>query len=420
MTDPWIAPWNTAAAFAPAFNTFEWAVLVAVAALAGHVVQRLAGLPKVLGYAVVGALAGVAGLAGATWPLRGVGLFLLELGIAVVLFEAGSRLPLRWFRHNPMVLLQSVAESLLTFAAAYGVLRALGLDAPVVRALAIIAVAASPAVLMRVVADLRAGGPVTDRAIALATLNTLYALTLGTAMLRTIDRGEGTLAASLTFSLTVLGISALVGAVLAAVLTGALRLVRPTSQDTAIVILALVAAAVAAATPLGGSAPLAALLAGLALKQVHPRPWVWPRQLGTAASMLSIVMFVLVSAMAVRGDWGAASFGAALALIAVRAGAKVASLLLTGFGTGMAPRQTLWVGAAMVPMSAVALLLTSQFVSASHGVGQQVAAIALPVILITELVGAVMVSVALVRSGEAAPPERRREPPAESGGEDEA
>ena len=418
MTDPWIAPWNTAAAFAPAFNTFEWAVLVAVAALAGHVVQRLAGLPKVLGYAVVGALAGVAGLAGATWPLRGVGLFLLELGIAVVLFEAGSRLPLRWFRHNPMVLLQSVAESLLTFAAAYGELRALGLDAPVVRALAIIAVAASPAVLMRVVADLRAGGPVTDRAIALATLNTLYALTLGTAMLRTIDRGEGTLAASLTFSLTVLGISALVGAVLAAVLTVALRALRPTSADTAIVILTCVAAAVAVAAPLGGSAPLAVLLGGLALKQVHPRPWVWPRQLGTAASMLSIVMFVLVSAMAVRGDWGAASFGAALALIAVRAGAKVASLLLTGFGTGMAPRQTLWVGAAMVPMSAVALLLTSQFVSASHGVGQQVAAIALPVILITELVGAVMVSVALVRSGEAAPPERRREPPAESGEEE--
>ena len=418
MTDQWIAPWNAASAFAPALNSFEWALLLALAAFAGHLVQRVAGLPKVLGYAVVGALAGLAGMAGATWPLHGVGLFMLELGIAVVLFEAGARLPLRWFRHNPMVLLQSVAESVLTFAAAYGVLRALGLDPAVVRALAIIAVAASPAVLMRVVADLRAGGPVTDRAIALATLNTLYALTLGTAMLRTIDRGEGTLLASLAFSLTVLGLSALVGAVLAAVLTLALRLLRLTSQDTAIVILALVAAAVAGAAPLGGSAPLAALLAGLALKQVHPRPWVWPRQLGTAATMLSIVMFVLVSAMAVGGDWSAASFGAALALIVVRAGAKVASLLATGFGTGMAPRQTLWVGAAMVPMSAVALLLTSQFVSASHGVGGQVAAIALPVILITELVGAVMVSVALVRSGEAAPPGRRREPPAVVGEED--
>jgi hypothetical protein len=37
--------------------------------------------------------------------------------------------------------------------------------------------AASPAVLTRVVADTRASGPVTERAIVLATLSTLYALT---------------------------------------------------------------------------------------------------------------------------------------------------------------------------------------------------------------------------------------------------
>jgi hypothetical protein len=152
----------------------------------------------------------------------------------------------------------------------------------VVRALAIIAVAASPAVLMRVVADLRAGGPVTDRAIALATLNTLYALTLGTAM-RTIDRGEGTLAASLAYSLTVLGLSALVGAVLAAVLTIALRLLRRPARTPSSwhwwprrgrhhAAGRLGAAGGAAGRPAAGA----------------PAPWVWPRQLGTAASMLSI------------------------------------------------------------------------------------------------------------------------------------
>ena len=61
----------------------------------------------------------------------------------------------------------------------------------------------------------------------------------------------------------------------------------------------------------------------------------------------------------------------------------------------------------MVPMSSVALLLTSQFVVASHSVGSQVAAIALPVILVTELAGAVLVSVALYRAGEAGRPWRR-------------
>ena len=99
------------------------------------------------------------------------------------------------------------------------------------------------------------------------------------------------------------------------------------------------------------------MLGGLALKQAHPRPWVWPRQLGTAASMLTILMFVLVSSMAVQGDWGGAITWAGLALILARAAAKVASLLATSAGSGMSLRQTLWVGAAMVPMSSVALLI---------------------------------------------------------------
>ena len=182
--------WATRFEATPGPQALEWTLLLALAALAGHFVQRTTGLPKIIGYAVVGVLAGWLGFTDAGWPLAGIGLFLLELGIAVVLFEAGSRLSLRWFRHNPMVLVQSLAESLLTFAAAYLALRALGLDLQVVRALAVIAVAASPAVLMRVVSDLRANGPVTDRAVALATLNTLYALTIGTAMLGSIDRAD--------------------------------------------------------------------------------------------------------------------------------------------------------------------------------------------------------------------------------------
>lgn len=406
MIGNWTLPWTAGTDFGPSLVLLQWALLLALAALAGHAVQRFAGLPKVIGYAVVGALAGLV-LEGASWPLSGIGLFLLELGMSVVLFEAGARLPLRWFRHNPMVLVQSVAESVLTFVTAFVLLRALGLDVKVVRALAIIAVAASPAVLMRVVLDLRAAGPVTDRAIALATLNTLYALTLGTAMLRTIDRGEGTLAASVSFSLLVLGLSAAIGAVLVLVLLGALRVLRPNSRDTAIVILTLIGAGVAAAGPLGASAPLAALLGGLLLRELRPRPWMWPRQLGTAASMLGMLLFVLVSLMAVQADWEIEVLWIALALIAVRAGAKIASLVLTQYRTGMALRQTLWVGMALAPMSAVALLLTSQFVAASPTVGPPVAAIALPVILITELVGAVLVSLALNRAGEATwPPQR--------------
>lgn len=406
-----MVPWTDRLPLNPGSLALEWALLLALAALAGHLVQRLTELPKIIGYAVVGAVTGWLGFAGAAWPLRGVGLLLLELGIAILLFEAGARLPLRWFRHNPMVLVQSLAESLLTFAAAYLTLRALGLETPVVRALAVIAMAASPAVLMRVVDDLRANGPVTDRAIALATLNTLYALTLGTAMLGTIDRGEDTLLASMVSSAALLGISMLMGAVLAALLALAFRLLQPTSQDTAIVMLALIAACVMVAPWFGGSAPLAVLLGGILLKQFHPRPWVWPRQMGSAASILTMLMFVLVSSMAAQADWRSGITWAALALIGARLLSKVVSLLLTSAGSGLSLKQAFWVGVAMVPMSSVALLLTSQFVVASHNIGAQVAAIALPVILATELLGAALVSVALHRTGEAETPWRQGVPP---------
>ena len=123
--------------------------------------------------------------------------------------------------------------------------------------------------------------------------------------------------------------------------------------------------------------------------------------------MLTILMFVLVSSMAAQANWHGALTWAALALIVVRALAKVVSLVATSWGSGLSPRKSFWVGVAMVPMSSVALLLTSQFVSASPSIGEKVAAIALPVILITELIGAVLVSLALYRTGEAAKPWRQ-------------
>ena len=87
-----------------------------------------------------------------------MGLFLVELGVAVVLFEAGGRIPLRWFRHNPMVLVQSMAVESVTYAAVlYWLLIWLGVRGPRWRRAGHCGLA-SPAVLTRVVMDTRASG----------------------------------------------------------------------------------------------------------------------------------------------------------------------------------------------------------------------------------------------------------------------
>ncbi|MDM0039681.1 cation:proton antiporter [Variovorax sp. J22G21] len=381
-----------------------WSLLIAVAAATGHLVQRYIGMPKVVGYSMVGTVVGLAGFEGAVWPLQGVSLFLLELGVAIVLFEAGGRLPLRWFRHNPMVLVQSVVESTLTYFGVFWMLHWLGVPDPVGNALALMTIVASPAVLTRVVMDTRASGPVTDRALTLATLNTFYALALGYAQAGLIERAPTDVFQRLQPVLVVLGLSFVVGGALALALRSALRVMSPTSENTSILLLALIAAGAAMAAHLGGSAPLAALIGGIMLKQLNPRPWSWPRQLGTAASLLTMLMFVLVSIVAAQADWSLQIATVVLALIGVRFVAKIAGVAIANPGSGASWRQAFWVGCAMSPLSSIALLIASNFVTASPLLGAMITQTALPAILLMEVAGAVLATIAIHAAGESSIP----------------
>lgn len=384
--------------------TVQWSLLLAAATATGYLLQRYTGLPKVVGYSLLGAVAGLAGFSGAVWPLQGIGLFLLELGVAVVLFEAGGRIPLRWFRHNPMVLVQSVAESAFTYFAVFYTMDALGLNEAVAHPLALVAMAASPAVLSRVIHDTRAAGPVTERAMMLSTLSTLYALTLGAAHAGLMERPPLDLLEATYPVVVVLGLSLVVGGLLALLMRSALRVMSPTSENTSMLLLALIAAGTALAAHFGGSAPLAALIGGMLLKQLNPRPWAWPRQLGTASSILTMLMFVLVSIMAAQADWSTLVASLVLALVGARALAKVFGVALGNAGSGASWKQALWVGCAMAPMSAVALLITSQFAAAAPALGREISAVALPAILLMEVLGAVIASVAIYRAGESSKP----------------
>jgi len=384
--------------------TVLWSLLLATAAAAGHLVQRYVGLPKVVGYSIVGTVVGFAGFEGAIWPLQGISLFLVELGVAVVLFEAGGRLPLRWFRHNPMVLVQSLLESTLTYFAVFWALHWLGTPDPVANPIALMAIVASPAVLSRVIMDTRASGPVTERAMTLATLNTLYALALGYAQAGLIEHAPLNLLQKLNPVGVVLGISFVVGALMALSLRSALRVMSPTSENTSILLLAIIAAGAALAAHFGGAAPLAALIGGVLLKALHPKPWAWPRQLGTAASLLTMLMFVLVSVVAAQADWSLPVASVVLSLIAVRTVAKIAGVAIANPGSGASWKQAFWVGCAMSPLSSIALLIASAFVSASPLLGAMITQIALPAILLMEVLGAVLATIAIHAAGESSRP----------------
>ena len=390
MTEP------LAASHLPAI---QWSLVLALAALVGYACQRQLGLPRVLGYAAVGSIAGFFGLGAALWPLHGPVLLLLELGIAVVLFECGARINVRWFVHNPMVLVQSVLEASLTYAAVFYGLQAVGVEARSAGPLGLIAMAASPVLLSRVIADTRAAGAVTDRALTLSTLSTLYALVLSAAKAQIFANPQESLWHDITPVLQVLLVSVVVAGVLFALIHAVLRWMSPLSQNTAIVLLALIAATAASASGLGGSAPLAALLAGMVLKFFRPQPLPWTQALGSISALLGMVVFVLVAAVAAHAPWTGSIPLAVLALVGLRLVAKTVGIGLGHWGSHTHWRQTLWTACTMAPLSAVALIMTVPFTTISGG--ETIAGIALPTILLMELLGAMAATWALRRAGEA-------------------
>lgn len=390
MTEP------LAASHLPAI---QWSLVLALAALVGYACQRQLGLPRVLGYAAVGSIAGFFGLGAALWPLHGPVLLLLELGIAVVLFECGARINVRWFVHNPMVLVQSVLEASLTYTAVFYGLQAVGVEARSAGPLGLIAMAASPVLLSRVIADTRAAGAVTDRALTLSTLSTLYALVLSAAKAQIFANPQESLWHDITPVLQVLLVSAVVAGVLFALIHAVLHWMSPLSQNTAIVLLALIAATAASASGLGGSAPLAALLAGMVLKFFRPQPLPWTQALGSISALLGMVVFVLVAAVAAHAPWTGSIPLAVLALVGLRLVAKTVGIGLGHWGSHTHWRQTLWTACTMAPLSAVALVMTVPFTTISGG--ETIAGIALPAILLMELLGAMAATWALRRAGEA-------------------
>ena len=108
--------------------------------------------------------------------------------------------------------------------------------------------------------------------------------------------------------------------------------------------------------------------------------------------------------VAAKADWNPALAGIVIAAVAVRLLAKVAGVSLANWGSGLSWKQAAWTGFAMTPMSSIALLLVSQFVASSMTLGPRIASIALPAILLMEILGAIIATFAIYKAGESSKP----------------
>ncbi len=397
-------PWSLAP------DTLLGATLLAfAAALVGEVVWRVGRWPRMVGYALVGTFIALTGFGfdGRNPMVR----LAIDAALAVLLFEAGARLNLRWLGHNPWLLVSSILEATLAAAAVFFVALALGVSRDVAVPLALILMTSAPALVLRVVSEVNASGQVTERLIALSALNALYAvvaLQLMSAGL-SLSQPETWSQALAPVVFSFLGSIAL-AAVVGEGITLVARRLDLRHDNAVLLMVGCVMLALTVAKTLHLSTLLVPLLAGIWIRNRSERPWVWRRHFGSLGALLVLGLFVVVNA-----SWSLAGvlplMGIAAAVLVARAVAKGLGVLLLARPSGLSVRQALCLGAALSPVSATAWILGLDLAAQHAASGLAVMPLLLACIALLELASPLIVMVCLRKAGDLdqTPDNRRRQ-----------
>ena len=373
---------------------FWIALTLVLAALLGDLAQRLR-LPRLLGYGAMGMAMSALGHSLADGGLRGTDRLLVDLALAVLLFELGSRVSLHWLRINKQLWMASAAESAVTFGAIFLVLRVFEFSTEEALAGSAVLGAASGALVGRMAAEANSAGQVTERMIVFSALNLLYAVLLlklvgaGLSLNRAGDWGQGLAQPLYTFAGAVV-----LAALLARAIEWVLRRSGLREENSALLILGLLLLGLSLARALALSTLLVPLMAGVLLRNGSPRPCIWPRHFGTAGGVLVLLLFVIVGA---AWSWKALLVGGlvAAALLLVRFLAK--ALVLVGLSriSGIESRQGFALALTLSPVSATALVLLADLQSSLPDIAQRLTPVVLSATSLMVLLGPILVMLGL-------------------------
>ncbi len=379
-------------------GNLAWPFTILVAWLAGEYVHRWAGLPRISVYAVVGFLFAAPQL-GVLPASSDAMLLLANIAFGLIVFEAGHRINQHWLRHNPWIGATSLVESILTFAAVYCLARQFEFSVTTACLFAALAMATSPATVVRVINEQRSSGQVTERALHHSVLNCVLAVFVFKVIVGVaVFQSSGSIWRAAYDTLIDLSASFVLGALFGIVMPALLRAVSRTVQDSTLAFAIAVIFLVALTHHLKLSPILATLTFGLVAR--HRRVVMNPSQRGFGAlgDLLSVLLFVFV-ATTLEFKQVTAGIGIGFAIIAARQVAKLAGIAAFAHFSGISLRKGLLVGVAMTPISAFVILVLEQTRHLGIDLVDQLAPLAAAA-LVLEFIGPILTQRALIWAHE--------------------
>lgn len=383
----------------PIAPELAWPFALALAWIGGEFAHRLANMPRISGYGIIGFLLASGQTGFLPQSDGGAIMVLANIAFSLILFELGYRINLRWLRTNPWLGMTCLVEAGGTFAAVYAVAQWSGMQFIPSLLLASLAMATSPAAVVRVVNEQRSSGQVTERILHLSAFNCVLAVfTFKVVVGLWVFQSTGDILHALWNSLAVLLVSAALGGIFGVAVTGLLRKLDNTGRDATVAFAISVVLLVALTHTLKFSPVPAALAFGLMARHRRIALSQAQQNFGALGNLLTVLLFVF---MASTLEWAMvmSSAGLALALVAVRFMAKTAGVVAFAHLSGITWRKGLLTGVALTPLSAFVILLLEQTRHLGIGLIDQVAALA-AITLLLEVIGPIATQWALSMARE--------------------
>lgn len=382
-------------------NTAElvWPFTIALAWLIGEFGYRWTRLPRISIYGLVGFC--MVNLS-FNWLPHGSSdtlLLLANIAFGLVLFEFGYRINLHWLRINPWIGLTGLLEAGGTFAAVYYVTQWFGTSMMVSLLLAALAMATSPAGVLRVINEQRSLGQVTERALHLTAINCVLAVfAFKVISAFWVFQTSGNLWQAINASFVILLESVVLGVIFGILLPLILRRLGNLAQDGTVAFAIAVILLVALAHAANLSSILAALTFGLMARRRRVALSRTQRNFGALGNLLTVLLFVYVASTL---QWQRVMDGAILGLllVAVRLVVKVTATTLLAPFSGISLRKGVLTGFALAPLSVFVVLTLEQTSYFDANLSQQLAALTAMTLLL-DIIGPLVTKLALILARE--------------------
>lgn len=385
-----------------AFNAHTaFGVLLLAGVLGGYLANRISWMPSVTGFMLVGLLIGPSGFELVGDDALALAKGVIEVALGLILYRLGLTLNLRAIGSDPYLVLASLLESAATFGLVYLVLHGLGLSNLLAGLAAAIVISSSPAILMHVAHEVRAAGPVTERAKEMVALNNMFSFFAFSALLPAGHlANDADWQTALAQPLYQLFGSALLGSIIALVLHQLTRLTQPARQYRLALIIGAILLGLGLAGVLNLSALFVPLVTGIVVRTLERHDRLSEVEFGEAFEIFFIVLFVYAGAKIDLAELGDVVW-MTLALVLVRAGAKWVSVFSIARWRGIDPAQATASGLLLVPMAGLAIGLVQAANSLFALELAQLNAIILASVAVLETAGPPLAAYAFRLAGEA-------------------